>query len=516
VRRVDVSIGLTLAVATLLWWASFIDIGLELTDEGIANLSGSRVLRGQRPFADFFVFYFPGFALWIAAWFSVLGETVLTARIGWAVFAVARSLLAYAVARRLAPPRLAAAAGVVAVVLPGASWKVHLAALFLLGIWVALRYGERPGAARAAGAGAAAGFAAWFRWDAAATGAVLLAGFAVADVLADRARSRARLFDVGVFAATAVAIVAPGVIWTLVTPGALDGALEHFSYHARSLDAFALPWPSPLPGFADPPAHFVEALRRSLYSLPIVGFIALPLTRFGPPGRRGAALAVWIAGGIAYALAVRRPDPSHFVQVLPVALLPLFALRPAGKPGRVLVGAVFALGLAGLVCEASVAAGARRPTPRLAFDPTLERVGLARAGLRAPRPQAREIEAVVAAIRARSDPGDAIAVLPAEALVVFLANREPALRYDAVYPVLLDDPARQRAAAADLSRARLVLVRPTRRGVAGPESPTLREYAPELWRAVHETFRPVAAVGRFVLYERRTSPGTRPREERAR
>ncbi|UCE85853.1 MAG: hypothetical protein JSU66_16245 [Deltaproteobacteria bacterium] len=502
-RRVDVVVPALLALGTALWWASFIDIGFELTDEGIANLSGSRVLRGQRPFADFFLFYFPGFALWIAGWFALLGETALSARIGWATFAVARSVLAYAVARRLAPPGVAAAAGVVAIALPGPSWKVQVATLFLLGLWVSLRYAERPGAARAAAAGAAAGFAAWFRWDTAATTAVLLSGFALADALAQRERTRARLVDVATFAAAGFAIVAPGLLYLLTTPGALDGALEHFSYHARSLDAFALPWPSPLPGAADPPADVAEALRRALYALPIAGFIALPLARFGPAGRRGPALAVWFAGAVAYALAVRRPDPSHFVQVLPVALLPLLALRPARRAGRALAALLLALGCAGLVCEAGVRAGARRPTPRLAFDPTLARVDVPRAGLRAPRAQAREIEAVVAAIRARTEPGDGIAVLPAEALVVFFAGREPALRYDAVYPVLLDDPERQRATAEALAEARLVLLRPTSSGFAGPGSPPLPAYAPELWRVIREDFRVAGAVGRFVIYERR-------------
>jgi hypothetical protein len=274
---------------------------------------------------------------------------------------------------------------------------------------------------------------------------------------------------------------------------------EHFAYHRGSLEAFALPWPSPIPGIGDPPGSLPEALRRALYALPIVGFVLLPLQRFGRPGRRGPAAAVWLLGLCAYGLAVRRPDPSHFVQALPVSLLPCLALRLPAPVAATLIG----VGLLGLGAELSVDAGARRPNPTLALR-DLEPVDLPRArGVRAPPGEAREIEAIVAEVTRRTAPGDRIAALPADALIPFLADRRPALRYDAVYPVLLDDPERAAVAAEDLAAARLVVLSGTAHGFAGPGSPGLPEYAPGLWRTLQERFHPAGQVGRFTLLEPR-------------
>lgn len=503
VDRRDSAIALLLAAATAAWWATFIDVGFAITDEGIADLAGMRLRRGERPFADFFLFYFPGYALWLAAAFEVMGESILAARIAWGVFAPVRTVAAYLVARRLAPRGPALGAAAIALMLPGPAWKVPVGTLYLLGLLAALRLGERPSTGRAVAAGLATAFAAWFRWDAALATALAAGACGLAAPRtpgSQRGRLPAR--EVGAFAAAALAGVAPGLLWVLATPGAFAGMAEHFAYHGSSLDDFSVPWPSPIPGLGDGPSGLPEALRRILYALPVVGFVALPLQRFGRPGRRVAVAAVWVVGLVAFLVSARRAAPSHIVQLLPVSLLPLFALRP-GRAGRLSLALLGLLALAGLGAELAVDSGARRPSPILRFL-TLEAVDLPRAGgIRAPPAEAREIEAVVAEVVARTVPGDRIAALPAAALVPFLADRPPSLRYDAVYPGLLDDPRRAEEAEADLAAARLVVLYRATRGFAGTGSPALADYAPGLWRALGQRFRAAKRIGRFTLLEPR-------------
>ena len=135
--RRDLVIAAALGVATLAWWSTFLSVGFVLTDEGITNLAGLRILRGELPFADFFLPYFPGYALWLAGAFQLLGEQLLSARIAWCVFAVARTMVAYLVARRLAPRGPALVAALLAMTLVGPSWKVPVATLFLFGLLAA-------------------------------------------------------------------------------------------------------------------------------------------------------------------------------------------------------------------------------------------------------------------------------------------------------------------------------------------------------------------------------------------
>ena len=501
--RRDLVIAVALGVATVAWWSTFLSVGFVLTDEGHTNLAGLRILRGERPFADFFLLYFPGYALWLAGAFQLLGEQLLSARIAWCVFAVARTMVAYLVARRLAPRGPALVAALLAMTLVGPPWKVPVAALFLFGLLAALRHFERPGLSSALVAGAVAGFALWFRWDAALATALVTGGLTLAAPGIDR--TSARFKEALAFAAGLLSVAGPGCLWIALTPGAFEGVVEHFVFHASSVGDFALPWPSPFPGFADSPADLPEALRRVLYALPVVALLGLPLLRFGPPGGRAVAAAAWTMAAVAYALAVRRPDASHFVQSLPVAFLPFLALRPRGAARWVAIGLV-AVGAIGLVAELSIYTSSRRPNASYVFR-DFQNVSLARArGMRAHPLEVLELEALVRATEKLTDPDDRVVAMPAAGLVLFVANRMPALRYDALYPQLLDFPGRAEEAKADLRDARLVILGGVEHGFGGPDSPGLRHYASGLLETVDREFRPERRVGRFTLWVPRDDP----------
>jgi 4-amino-4-deoxy-L-arabinose transferase-like glycosyltransferase len=70
-------------------------------DEGIILQAAERVLRGQIPYRDFFLFYTPGSVYVQAALFKVFGDSLAVARTGIAFVGAACSAVTYCLARRV-------------------------------------------------------------------------------------------------------------------------------------------------------------------------------------------------------------------------------------------------------------------------------------------------------------------------------------------------------------------------------------------------------------------------------
>jgi 4-amino-4-deoxy-L-arabinose transferase-like glycosyltransferase len=70
-------------------------------DEGIILQAAERVLRGEIPYRDFFIFYTPGSVYLQAASFKVFGDSLLVARTGIAFVGAACSVVTYCLARRV-------------------------------------------------------------------------------------------------------------------------------------------------------------------------------------------------------------------------------------------------------------------------------------------------------------------------------------------------------------------------------------------------------------------------------
>lgn len=75
-------------------------------DEGIILQAAERVLRGQIPYRDFFLFYTPGSVYLQAALFKVFGDTLAVARTGIAFVGAACSVVTYCLARRVCSRRI--------------------------------------------------------------------------------------------------------------------------------------------------------------------------------------------------------------------------------------------------------------------------------------------------------------------------------------------------------------------------------------------------------------------------
>lgn len=75
-------------------------------DEGIILQAAERVLRGQIPYRDFFLFYTPGSVCIQAALFKLFGDSLVVARMGIAFVGAVCSTIAYCLARRVCSRRI--------------------------------------------------------------------------------------------------------------------------------------------------------------------------------------------------------------------------------------------------------------------------------------------------------------------------------------------------------------------------------------------------------------------------
>jgi 4-amino-4-deoxy-L-arabinose transferase-like glycosyltransferase len=70
-------------------------------DEGIVLRGAERILQGQVPYRDFFMFYTPGSVYVVAALFKIFGNSLAVARASIAVVGAGCSVIAYLLARRI-------------------------------------------------------------------------------------------------------------------------------------------------------------------------------------------------------------------------------------------------------------------------------------------------------------------------------------------------------------------------------------------------------------------------------
>ncbi|HYF51666.1 MAG TPA: glycosyltransferase family 39 protein [Planctomycetota bacterium] len=129
--------------------------------------AGERVARGEVPYRDFFLFWFPGAPLFLGAWFKVFGTGIAGLQFLQAMCAGAMVTFGWLIARLTMPGPFSVAvpfviSGTYVVGNQGMNHMSFSAPLALLAIWATLKAVESPSRTYCLLAGAAAGLAGMF------------------------------------------------------------------------------------------------------------------------------------------------------------------------------------------------------------------------------------------------------------------------------------------------------------------------------------------------------------------
>jgi hypothetical protein len=218
------------------------------------------------------------------------------------------------------------------------------------------------------------------------------------------------------------------------------------------------------------------------------------------------ALPLTLFAALALATLAFRADYYHLRQELPVTLVLvgwlLGQLRGTLLPTRLAAGAgvvVLALLVVPLFVSLSEAAHFRADQSHPLHS--------ARGTVLVDETEARGLGALLSALTARTAPGEAIYVWPAETAVYFLADRRNPTRFGQLVSteleLLREDDGRRQHELLAATRAADV-----RWGVAAPTDDvngvTFESYAPIIARAVDREYEPVQRFGYWTLQRRRS------------
>ena len=464
--------------------------GVQPNDEGLMLQAVERIAGGQVPYGDFWWFYPPGQPYALAGLRELFGPSLLTWRIVRVLADASVAVLAYALARRAAGPRvslLAWAVAILAMASPSGPHPFPIALALALGALLAFE--ERP-----ALAGVLVGAAAAWRIE--------FAVFAAAGILLARGGWRFAAAAAG----TAALLYAPVVIaagigatWDLL----VDYPLTDFR------DYQTLPFPlsydgplntSSLGGF------FTDSLEPLLlFYVPlalVIGLAGAAVALARPLTPRVIATGVFAVGALAYLLV--RTDLFHTAPLaVLVAILGAWALS-APKVVRGIPAALAAAALVYTLAEGldRRALGLREDTVALAL-PVAD-------GVRVPPRQAAELEAVVARLRGRGPIYVATRrsdlVTSGHPLLYVLSGRPNPTRYDIPAPGVVTSAPVQREIIRALERTRTPLVvrwTDPITAAAEPNAAGRSSGVRLLDEYLARSYRPAGRVGSFRLLERR-------------
>jgi hypothetical protein len=467
--------------------------GIQPNDEGLMLQAVERIAGGQVPYGDFWWFYPPGQPYLLAGLRELAGPSLLTWRIVRVLADATVALLAFALARRAAGPRLslaAWAAAVLAMAYPSGPHPFPIALALVLGALLAFE--RRP-----ALAGVLVGAAAAWRIE--------FAAFAGLAILLAHPAGRRRFALAA--AATAVALYLPVVIAAGIGP-AWDLLVDYPLTDFRDYQSLPFPLSYDGPLNTSSPGGFardsLEPLLLFYLPLALVAGLAgaaIALAR-RPLAPRLIATAVFAVGALAYLLV--RADLFHTAPLaVMVAILAAWALADR----RVLRGVPAAL--AGLALVYAIAEGLDRRWLVLREDTVA--LDLPRAdGVRVPPRRAAELEGVIERLPPRGPifvtTRRADLVTSGHPLLYVLAGRRNPTRYDIPAPGVVTSAPVQREIVRDLERSRTpVVVRWTDPITAAPE-PNAAGRATGV-RVLDDylarRYRPAGRAGSFLLLERR-------------
>lgn len=420
---------------------------LDLGDEGFMAHCAERVMHGQLPHRDFYSLQGPLSAMLMAGWSAVAGLSFLKLRIAGVLIHAAMVLLTHAIARSFAgaPWALAAAAVAVLVGLPHmhfaplAIWQGLM--LSLLSVWLAVRSLRAVRSTPAFASGAVAALSMLVRHDQGFYMALSIAALAIAlrFVPASRLAPGPR-FRLGAWLLGAMAIALPALLF-FWAQGALPAMWDQLVLFPLTRYSATSAIPMPSLDQEGPAGSLLAFVVFRITPLAAAATLVLVLWRarrkgFGEGEALGLFLAAWSM--LMYAQVLVRSDLPHLVITLHptlvlLAWLPGYAMRALGLEGERHAKGRSLIAAASAACYAALAIVAwHMMLPPLERD--LGPIRSERAGLLERPSESAVIDATVSTIQERTQPTDAVLVLPYQPAYYVLADRRNPTRWGYHWP----------------------------------------------------------------------------------
>jgi len=147
-----------LILAGFVYYISYFNYGISLSDEGFFVYGAERVLRGELPMSDF-VSYPPGSYLLLALLFKTFGINLLVSRLMEITFLLLNGIMVFYIGRRLMPRNMALIPSFLLIAFPGPWHKVFFTFGLLLPLVTFFRFLEKRTTHRILTVGGAVGAA---------------------------------------------------------------------------------------------------------------------------------------------------------------------------------------------------------------------------------------------------------------------------------------------------------------------------------------------------------------------
>lgn len=511
---------LLIFIVSAIYYLSYFNVGINLSDQGYFTNVTIRILNGQVPYRDF-IYYPPGANYIVALLFNWLGTNLLIERVFWVSVVSGTVLLTFLLARKLMPFPYSAVPPVLALLVPGPWHKALIPFFYLLTALLSSKYINHKSFKWAFICGFIAGFTIYFRYDVAgfiSIGLMLL--FFSMNFIGYERTVKKWLWESASFLAGLLLAIAPGVFFFAFSKSGRDAFvyLLYLTFKQQGGGSMAYPFPVLSLGLLhrDFWGFFESAL---FYISPVViGFVFILFISHWIRGRIEKKdfflLLLALLGMAAYNQTLIRAEWAHLLQSTHIIylLLPYLiwtihcslsgmksvALKKILKGSSFLVFTCFAISfIFFFINKKDIYSGTIG-----VLGQKEARLNISRAGVFIRKQEAGEIEGMIAYVDKMTNAREPILVIPYAPMIYYLADRKNATYFDAIFPGTFEDEAMEDSFINDIKKNKIRLIVYQDIAFTDKESSRLKNYARPLYDYVMQNYKPAAQFGDYQIFLR--------------